>query len=115
MTRPVSDYLAHHIAEFSEATIRAHAAEQQAALTPVRHMQDEDRKANLVALAEIILREAGWKVPPVVMPCWRSHVKDYSTSDDHGAFGRLLIAVASHNERDRDAALERLVPGEVAA
>ena len=124
MSRPdlaYADSAAAFVAETSEAAIRnpGLAAEFMTALTPLRPMSVAYRRENLLALAQIVVSEHEWLanvgVRPVITPAVRPHVAFFATTDDLDAFGRLLIAVAACNQRDADAALERLVPGEVAA
>lgn len=81
------------------------------AMHPGRRMSDAERRENLIALAQAIVSEASWTVPHVLTPAaYRPLVTHYATAEDPlPAFGRLLLAVASCNQRDADVALDRLV------
>lgn len=121
MSRPVADLLAEHVAQTSHDYTRA--------LQPGRSMSVDYRRQNLRALAEAIHDQACYATPwPIVPAAHRVNVRYYATcvDDPDPAFGRLLIAVrdyrqatgASDRERASDhivAALDRLVPAEVAA
>ena len=118
MTRPLVDYAdtaAAFVTETAQAVIRARAEELRDAMVPAHRMTDVERRENLLALAECVLREEGWAVPAVVRPSWLSHVREYATAEDAPAFGRLLLAVRDHDAAEAAKALLRLVPGEVAA
>jgi len=112
MTRPLTDYLnvGAFVTETSEAVIRARAEEYREACSPARRMSDTERRENLLALAECVLREEGWAVPAVVRPSWLSHAAKLATTEDFPAFGRLLLAVRDHDPDAAAKALLRLVP-----
>ena len=107
MSRPdvLHDLAAEHVAQVSHDLVRGLQK-----LAPRQPMTDADRRANLLGLAEIVVRESDWGVPPVVTPALRPLVRYWSTAvDPMPAMGRLLLAVQSCNGRDADKALDRLV------
>jgi len=115
MTTSRAEAAARYIADVSEASIRHSTlgAEYAAALRPLHPMTPAERRENLLALAQIVVDEHDWHdraptVQLVVSPAIRPHVAFFATGDVT-AFGRLLLAVKSCNQRDAEQALDRLV------